>query len=492
MINIQQENGFDSNEFDFEDEFDLDPSESILCEPFKIDEKLIFPLMASNDNDNDDDEIIKVFEVIKYCWNNGKPPKPEFSALSIELVTTNDDIKRAESEYSQQCPKIFHSQEETLKEVFAIGLKNDFPFISYLVDAYQRDRMLSKGQDLGAATWIKESPYMKKITSKSKKQATTIGAGIETYMKRVAPRFHWKAMNKIQDDIQQIIKYFVNAGEFVEQLIKNSQSTPFSYDVVIVVKKTVNNSTMVIPELEDDDDTSDDDDDEEQNEYKDDDDGKDYFGNIENQLKDNKCVFITKPLKNNNRGARFMMTTFKEFSKDLKENKYDKNKNKYDMSQYPRKKRFCSMIDRRGDGDDELIMFEPPDDSNTMPDKHVPDWYFNAGKTCIIPSMGYTNGKKTKDFDPQDTIRVDNAYKGRTITISFHVEDEESVRCYLFWNGCYIRIIYPNDLKKILLSIFDIQYKENKNYLQNKVDDDLKKLKVKDETFDSFYKEVYI
>ncbi len=49
------------------------------------------------------------------------------------------------------------------------------------------------------------------------------------------------------------------------------------------------------------------------------------------------------------------------------------------------------MIDRRG-AKDNMIMFEPPDDSNTLPDKHVLDWYFNAGKTCIVPSKGYNNG----------------------------------------------------------------------------------------------------
>ena len=42
-------------------------------------------------------------------------------------------------------------------------------------------------------------------------------------MKRVAPKFHWKAMNKIQDDIQAVIKYFVTAGQFVDSLIQNNQ-----------------------------------------------------------------------------------------------------------------------------------------------------------------------------------------------------------------------------------------------------------------------------
>jgi len=348
--------------------------------------------------------------------------------------------------------------------------------------------MLSKGQDLTAATWIKESPYIKKVSSKSKKQANTIQSGIESYMKRVAPKFHWKAMNKIQDDIQSIIKYFVTAGQFVHSLIESNQVTPFAYDVVIVVKKTISNTTMVMPNLSDDDD---DDEDEEEENKDDEESGKDYFSNVAKQLKSNDCPFVSKKLKGVNRGARFMMQTFKEFSGELGNSKY-KDK-PYDMKQYPRKKRFCAYIDRRGDSKDEdLIMFEPPDDANSLPDKHVPEWYFNAAKTVIIPSGGYKDSQKSKDFDIQETITADHAYKGRTITLSFHVDDEESVRCYLFWNGCYIRIVYPQDLKKILLSVFDIEYKDNKNYLEQKADDDLNKLRVKDDTFDAFYKEVSV
>lgn len=241
---------------------------------------------------------------------------------------------------------------------------------------------------------------------------------------------------------------------------------------------------MVIPDLSDDDDDEQPSEDEENK-----DDEKDYFSNVAKQLKSNDCTFISKKLKGADRGARFMMQTFKEFSAELGKDKYKDAP--YDMKSYPRKKRFCAYIDRRGDSKDEdLLMFEPPD-ANTLPDKHVPEWYFNAAKTVIIPSMDYKNTQTVKE-DVQDTITITNAYKGKTLTLSFHVDHQESVRCYLFWNGCYIRIVYPQDLKKILLSIFDVEYKDNKTYLEQKADDELNKLKVKDDTFDKFYKEVTV
>lgn len=182
-----------------------------------------FPLDKSLNIDDDEQRAIEVFNILKYIWDNEKVPR-YFNALNIELTTNDEDMKTAEIHYDAQCPIIYgQSKEEILKEMFAIGLKNDFPFISYLVDSYQRDRMLSKGQDLDSATWLKKSPYIKKVSSKSKKQSNAIGSGIESYMKRVAPKFHWKAMNKVQDDIESIVKYFVTAGQFVDSLIQSNQ-----------------------------------------------------------------------------------------------------------------------------------------------------------------------------------------------------------------------------------------------------------------------------
>ena len=126
---------------------------------------------------------------------------------------------------------------------------------------------------------------------------------------------------------------------------------------------------MVMPNISDDDDDDDeeeDQDDENKEEDDDDDDddpdAEDYFSDIP-KLKANGCTYVSRKLKGANRGARFMMQTFKEFSGELGNNKYKDNL--YNMKQYPRRKRFCAYIDRRGDSKDEdLIMFEPPDDSN--------------------------------------------------------------------------------------------------------------------------------
>jgi len=438
------------------------------------------------------DRIKEIFRVICHCWNHGKAPR-KVQKLDIEWKTDETDKKSAADRYSAQCPAIFGSQEADLCNAFAIGLKNNIPFISYLVDAYQRDKMMTKDKMLEVAEWGAKSPLLSKINSKSKSQAETIQSGVKTYMKRLAHPFHWTPANKIHDNIQQIVKYFVAASQFVGQMLQ-SQSTPFSYDVMILVKKTVSQQEVLLPPMGD----SSDDDEEDDGENKADDDyynkdGKDYFGNIEAQLKGNQCTFVKKSLQSNNRGVRFFIETFKEFNGKLGAEKY-KDKSAYNMASYPRKKRFCSVIDRRGDGDDDFFLYEPPDDCNTIPEQHVADWFFNAGVTCIVPSMYYQKPLsqiKKDEFDPQDTLKTNNAYKGKAITISFHVEQQDVVRCYLFWNGCYVRIVSAQDLKHVLHTIFDVKYQGNEKYLNSdKPDDDLQGLNVQDEVFDLFYKEV--
>merc|ERR1719295_1283711 len=63
-----------------------------------------------------------------------------------------------------------------------------------------------------------------------------------------------------------------------------------------------------------------------------------------------------------------------------------------------RHKRFIVYIDRgvrfenpkrkkeiEKDAQDEIFMFQPPDDVHNIPRDAVPEWGFNASRTCIIP-----------------------------------------------------------------------------------------------------------
>eukprot|EP01084_Bolivina_argentea_P181554 313538_1 len=186
---------------------------------------------------------------------------------------------------------------------------------------------------------------------------------------------------------------------------------PFAYEFVIFPNKVINNSATVMPELSDSSDDSDYSDIYSEDEVENDNFNK-YLQNIEEKLTHNTCTYVATNIDAKNNISSVLTNTFGKFVAELN-NKYQKN-----MIHYPKQKRFCTVCDRQylqNCMKDSIIMFEPPDDCNTIPFEHVPEWYFNASKTCIVPSMKYNNGNRGVEFDVECTITADMTYKGQMI-----------------------------------------------------------------------------
>eukprot|EP01084_Bolivina_argentea_P136261 239991_1 len=479
-----EENGFEIEDINDELQLQSDAADCIYC---GFDENFPFFETIKQSNCNQDEKIAEIYRVIKYCYQYNIPP-PFCGALNLELNCNKNDIKIAETKYDLQVfqrSKIFKSSEVSLTELYAIGLKNDIPFIMYLVDSYQRDRMLCDGKRLTLAGWTEKSPFFTNICAKSKQKAEEIQVAMEIWMKRIAKRFDWKVRNKLQYDIEYMMQYFVGAGEFVEMLLEKGHTTPFAYDIVIINiarKPIVEKPIMIIPELSDSD--SDSSDDEKDN----DNDNNSYLWVINERLESNHCSYIRSSLPrdkkiNDNFICKCLISSFNELKTQLKYKYGD------DINQYPRQKRFCTVFDQQSDDRNKhsMFMFEPSDDCNTLPTQHVPEWYFNASDICIVPSKDYNNSDDTHSVDTLHS----RAYRGQTLTLSFHVESLDCVRCYLFWNGFHIRVVDPTDLIIVLKSIFDVEYKHNKQYFNGNIIHDVSKLRViNDVVFDAFYKDV--
>eukprot|EP01084_Bolivina_argentea_P300952 519051_1 len=192
-----------------------------------------------------------------------------------------------------------------------------------------------------------------------------------------------------------------------------------------------------------------------------------------------------------------------------------------ELYQYPRNKRIVVVVDRREPLDDnakkyiaeqdEIIIFEPPEDCSTIPHnkniKHVPEWFMESSQTCTIPNIGYIKKMKgeqkvrkyqlnmTDDdyknaqkeveniankrkkpqqpktrkcskcdtmndskseicckckFNAKENILVTSlAGCNNVMTLSFHVESCDEIKCYLYWQGAFIRF-FPQDIKTLL------------------------------------------
>eukprot|EP01083_Nonionella_stella_P289555 985322_1 len=116
-----------------------------------------------------------------------------------------------------------------------------------------------------------------------------------------------------------------------------------------------------------------------------------------------------------------------------------------DLQRFPHGKRLVIVVDRRKKKEDnnnnnsdndnnnsdndnkdeeqnEIYLFEPPK-MNTMPNNHIREWYIESSYKCIIP--GYKKAGITSKSSLDGWINV----------FSFHVEQEDEIKCYFYRCG---------------------------------------------------------
>jgi len=265
-------------------------------------------------------------------------------------------------------------------------------------------------------------------------------------------------------------------------LNSNALKCPFQFDALYAFDKTKEISDAVAFEMDDDDD----DDDDDGGNKRDDNVQYDCFGDVKLRLKSEKCVFknvgIDDEKGNDVRRVRLFTDTFKKFQNEQVSTKY-KGK---EFEEYPRNHRFCSFLDRRkpDDGDkkdfniskkDELIFYEPPSNCNVFPkDKPQPMFYFDTSRTCIIPNVGYKNGKgKSPDLSGdqkkkllQQPLTSQSPPSAASILLSFHVVAADEIRCYMYINGQIMRFM-PSDIITLLPRFFDKEFGDNAKFPQS-------------------------
>ena len=83
----------------------------------------------------------------------------------------------------------------------------------------------------------------------------------------------------------------------------------------------------------------------------------------------------------------------KQFGRDLRDCLYEFKQKLTDIDEttYPQFQRVNVVIDRRAteDNKNKIIMFQPPDDCNTIPNAEIPpEYYFDLSRRCLIPRSG--------------------------------------------------------------------------------------------------------
>merc|ERR1711933_231124 len=77
---------------------------------------------------------------------------------------------------------------------------------------------------------------------------------------------------------------------------------------------------------------------------------------------------------------------------------------------------------------------------------------------------------------------------GSLLTLSIHAKQEKVIKMYLFCNGQCIRFM-PEDIKTVLPVLFNMDYGDNRNYLDGKeINDNIQAMqeRIVDENFEAF------
>ena len=124
----------------------------------------------------------------------------------------------------------------------AVGHKNDFPLLTWLVDAYSLDKTkyyVETEKTLLLDTWIDQNPFMRDLRQESTKRLNKLKAAMVSYSNRILPRLQFTPPTKVYDDIKAIADYATAMPFVIEQLISDrftDASPPFCvcYSVALI------------------------------------------------------------------------------------------------------------------------------------------------------------------------------------------------------------------------------------------------------------------
>jgi len=460
-----EENGFDDDEAMREELGNASMEESQLHDVDMF--KALCPWIKQNDPERDD----KIWTILKKCYSDKEAyMKAEASIPSGEdekdWVITEQDINSISIKLKEEAPSIYEggfANDHVLKSMMAVERKIGRNYLQFLADMYMREHIYRQypiggkdNEDYNIQQWGKDNECMKELRNMEplKLQFKKLGKAIrytpgelaenavKSYLKRVAPRLMLTPSSTIKGDLKTVAQYIASTAEFVSNLASKSEeaSCPFQYDSVFAFDG-------LIDKLDDSDDPhdADDDDDDDEDDGSDDEykgvDGSDVAAGTLDEIKGEldklklKHVTVNESMRV---GYRPLMDAFQELQKQKKE--------------YPRNHRFCSVVDLR-DGSDQkagVVLFETPDNVPTGSNTSLQ--YFDRAKAGIVPST-----------DPKQA--VNSVCKGPQMTLSFQVDQEDDMRCYVFILGQCTRFL-AEDIVMLLPRFFE-DTEKNKAFLKD-------------------------
>jgi len=474
-----EENGFDDNE-SIEEEMASPMDESQLADDDFLED--LCPWIKTEGPER----AQEIFDILIKCYKdkNAFSNPAELEVLEIcqdDFDLSQEDVDRAKKIAQDQAPEIFNagfSNDEVLCMMMAVNLKTKKNYMLFLVDMFLREAIYNhyegRKEVFETAEWGQNNKHIQDLKNISVKGAKDKNAGdiataaVKSYLHRVAPKVMLKSTCRIKGSLENVAGYIHETVNYVYVMAKTMGTCPFQYDSVYAFQEKMEDDNKSDDEFDDDDDDDGNDD----NDEKGDADNSSKLGDVQKLLTDNKLVHVVDAWKVGT-GNRALDQSVKQLGIDL------------GKKNYPRNNRFISIVDFRKmeNGDDpKLFVFNPQDGADTIHNNPSALNFFHNSKKSVLPDPDASD-------DESMTQKLTASSQGPQITLSFHVEAEDSMRCYFYVNGQCTRFM-PADLK-MLLPLFFEDSKDNKDFATGKdIDRMIKDMqpKLKDAAFEAFLK----
>lgn len=414
--------------------------------------------------------------------NCARDPKASSRLVAIceiapdDLKVSAEDIEETKTVCAAQLQVLFDAEMEndlSILHLLAAGRKMNQPYLLLLADVYTRKRIAAgdAGHRLSVSQFVadernKHFAELANLTvqcgSERLKYSTLAKAALQSYLKRICPVVNQNPVFVFVADLEQTCTLMVAAAMFVRNQITNpfeGLSCPFQFDLCFAMRHAKPSGSAANEEVQDD---------EKRSEF------KDAFGDIAGKLKSEQLPYHVAALQDKSAADQPMERHFgKPFKTFIRTNEMDAR-----HKSYPHKRRICAIVDGGN-----LVFFEPPQNCRAFPQSHMRLWYFDSSRTCILPNRGYAQGKH------KGKAAVTSLSQS-AMTLSFHVESADEIRCYLSVGGGVMRFM-PQDLIKVMPKFFDMAFEDNAKWAGSpKAQEMVQKMasQLRDAQFDAFYK----
>eukprot|EP01084_Bolivina_argentea_P026865 49949_1 len=443
-----------------------------------------FPLPLEDDQ-KEVEKLRRIYNIVKKCWDHTDAYLDDHKTIaSVNKLCKSATFKLPDKQkeqyaklYSDLTPAIYHSgtaKDDAFLTALIVGRLNRVEYLQHLFDLYMRASVEKYKEDEGVlsiADWAKDNKYFAKLDSTTSELAQ---AATKSFSARICPRLLFNTTTRIQDSLEDTIRYIWTAAQLVKKLAhaEEDPTCPFQLDLCFAFPKTKSAQRLV--ELAGGDKAEEQDDDDEPMAVADGDDDEkkkgefyDQFGDIPNKLESNNIPFIQVPVNHEEddmKQTRVLATAYEQLVK------------KVGIDWYPMRRRFVTIIDRREVDKDEITMYEPPRRIRDIPNGAVPEWYLNASKTSILPNTEYKPyhklvqeaEKEQREIRMEKDEEVGNDFNisslsscnGALMTLSFIVKQSDAIKAYLYVNGQICRF-FGEDVLDILPTFFDKEFGTN-------------------------------